>query len=71
MATIMNLKTIREEQMNESPSIVPKIASTQSGVKTKLIMILITKIKNQFKIILGEEFILEIFIFLTQDNYTI
>ena len=48
----MYLKTIREEQMNESPSIVPKIASTQSGVKTKLIMILITKIKIQFKIIL-------------------
>ena len=45
----MNLKTIKEEQMNESPSIVPKIASTQSGVKIKLIIILIIKIKNQFK----------------------
>ena len=30
---------MREEQMKERPSIVPKIASTQSGVNTKLIMI--------------------------------
>jgi hypothetical protein len=34
----MNLKTIREEQTKESPSIVPKIASTQSGVNIKLII---------------------------------
>ena len=38
IATIINLKTIREEQTKESPSIVPKIASTQSGVNTKLII---------------------------------